>query len=56
MRWELLEYRQHGSVPGQPAAGSIDEAGHALAVYQRADDGTSLITSLVVSLRSAIPR
>jgi uncharacterized protein (TIGR02246 family) len=55
LRWELLEYRQHGSVPGQPAAGSIDEAGHALAVYQRADDGSWLIESLVVSLRPPMP-
>jgi len=56
MRWELLEYHQHGSVPGRAAAGTVDEAGHAVAVYQRADDGTSLITSLVVSLRPSLPR
>jgi uncharacterized protein (TIGR02246 family) len=56
LRWELLEYRQHGSVPGQPTAGSIDEAGYALAVYQREDDGTWLIESLVVSLRPPLPR
>jgi uncharacterized protein (TIGR02246 family) len=55
LRWELLEYRQHGSVPGQPAAGGIDESGHALAVYRRADDRSWRIESLVVNLRPPMP-
>jgi len=56
LRWELLEYHQHGSVPGQSAAGTIDEAGHALAVYHRSHDATWRIESLVVSLRPPMPR
>lgn len=56
LRWELLDYHQHGAVPGQPDAGSIDEAGHALAVYERASDGSWHIESLVVSLRQPMPR
>jgi uncharacterized protein (TIGR02246 family) len=55
LRWELLEYHQHGSVPGQPAAGTIDEAEHALTVYHRSDDGTWHIESLVVNLRPPMP-
>jgi ketosteroid isomerase-like protein len=51
LRWELLEYRQHGYVPGQPAAGSLDEAGHGLAVYRRDQEGAWRIRSLVVNRR-----
>jgi hypothetical protein len=51
VRWELLEYRQHGSVPDQPEAGSIDESGHALAAYRRGADQAWSIESLVVNLR-----
>jgi len=56
LRWELLEYHQHGSVPGHPTAGRIDEAGHALAVFQRGDGETWHIESLVVNLRPPVPR
>lgn len=51
LRWELLSYRQHGSVPDRPAAGSLDESGHALAVYHRDDEGTWRLRSLVVNRR-----
>jgi uncharacterized protein (TIGR02246 family) len=50
-RWELIEYRQHGYVPDRPDAGGIEEAGYAIAVYHRDDDGTWLIESLVVNKR-----
>ena len=51
VRWELLAYRQHGSVPDQAAAGSIDESGYALAAYRRDADEAWSIESLVVNLQ-----
>lgn len=51
-RWELIEYRQHGYVPDRPDAGSIEEAGYAIAIYRRDADGAFLIESLVVNKRT----
>jgi uncharacterized protein (TIGR02246 family) len=51
LRWELIEYRQHGYLPDRPDAGGIDEAGYAMAIYSRDPDGAWLIESLVVNKR-----
>lgn len=50
-RWELIEYRQHGFVAGEPGAGTLDESGYALAVYRADHAGAWRIESLVVNLR-----
>jgi uncharacterized protein (TIGR02246 family) len=52
LRWELIEYRQHGYLPDRPDAGGIDEAGYAMAIYRREPDGAWLIESLVVNKRA----